>query len=262
MIHDPQVRRSPDAMLWLAGPRAAALFDPTQLSAEDAVRWRFVRTERRRLDFQASRALLQHTGDRDRRGSLSHSRGFVALLLPASPAAQSLQWGVDLELRRPRRTRSVCEAAFHADEAAFVASDPARMDERFHILWTLKEAFAKAVNAPLFEALSQCRVETNDPWRLHSPDARQCCAVTLSFADRTVSVVCVGARAPLHVVLCGWPEAAGSGFMEISVEPAEGAARLRLVNPGADAHAAVAAPPAASLGTAPSGAPAQRVQDS
>ncbi len=100
--------------------------------------------------------------------SLSHSGGYAAAA--ASRAATSI--GVDLECERPRDLQRIARFAFAESENAQLEAlnTPAERVERFYILWTLKEAFAKALALPLLASLRQCTFsETAGAWRASVP---------------------------------------------------------------------------------------------
>jgi phosphopantetheinyl transferase (holo-ACP synthase) len=141
---------------WLATPEAANLLDPSHLHGREREEWASVQTARRRRDWASSRALLGAaavTGDQS--GSLSHSRGYAALAL--APGAVAV--GVDLEWLAPREFRGMADVAYSRVEYELLASlgDPQELCATFYELWTLKEAFAKALRLPLVDALRQCR---------------------------------------------------------------------------------------------------------
>lgn len=100
--------------------------------------------------------------------SLSHSGGYAAAA--ASRAATSI--GVDLECERPRDLKRIARFAFAESENAQLEAlkTPAERVERFYILWTLKEAFAKALALPLLASLRQCTFsESAGAWRASVP---------------------------------------------------------------------------------------------
>jgi len=149
--------------IWLATPEAAALFDPARQTSADADRWAKLNAPARRAEWAGSRALLTHLSDEQlTHASLSHSRGWSAALVgPAGKRA-----GIDLEWLRPRNVLALADYAFNAGEAAALRS-MAATDRllRFHMLWTLKEAFAKALGLALLPALRSCRFDgANGRW--------------------------------------------------------------------------------------------------
>ena len=168
------VANNADLWAWLATPDAAEHFDLARLSADDILRWREIRTARRRRDWASSRALLTAVpatipGNR----SMSHSHGYAALVL----ADLALQVGIDVEAMVPRNFLPMAETAYSPAEVRHLATlDPALLAGRFYEFWTLKEAFAKALELSLAEALTQCRcvddsgnlvpsIPTGRPWR-------------------------------------------------------------------------------------------------
>ncbi len=160
---------------WLATPEAADIFDPSRLVGRDREQWTALQTARRRRDWSSSRALLGAVSiESDQRSSLAHTRGYAALALV--PLAVTV--GVDLEWMTPREFLGMANVAYGADECALLASldDPHELCSTFYELWTLKEAFGKALQLPLVDALRQCRfvdaglgrradVPTNRHWR-------------------------------------------------------------------------------------------------
>ena len=132
------------------------------------------RKARRELERAASLALLANTdAPAMPRRSLSHSGGCAAIAIaPAGCVA-----GIDIEVGVPRDVRSIAQFAFAPDETRELRSlaEPEAIT-RFYILWTLKEAFAKALGMPLLAALRGCsftsdgggwtaRVPATAPWR-------------------------------------------------------------------------------------------------
>lgn len=140
---------------WLAPPEAADLFDPARLVGRDREEWTALRTARRRRDWASSRALLSAVSvESDQRSSLAHTRGYAALAL----APRAVTVGIDLEWMAPREFLGVANIAYDAEECALLASldDPRELCSTFYELWTLKEAFGKALQLPLVDALRQC----------------------------------------------------------------------------------------------------------
>jgi 4'-phosphopantetheinyl transferase len=180
-----------DLRAWLATPDAAEHLDVTRLGADDMSRWRQIRTARRRRDWASSRALLAAvptTGPCSR--SMSHSQGYAALVL----ARPTLRVGIDVEAVVPRDFLHLADFAYSPSEARHLATlDPALLAGRFYEFWTLKEAFAKALELSLAEALTQCRcvddlgnlapsIPTGRPWRA---------AVFAPRPDLRLAVACV-----------------------------------------------------------------------
>ncbi len=156
--------------LWLAGPDAAARFDPDAQSFEDRRRWERAQLSPRGSDWAVSRALLAQAVPGERARSLSHSGGFAALAV--GPAGSRL--GVDLERVDPRRDpRRLARFAFDAREAEQLeALSGAARNERFYALWTLKEAAIKALGLTLLQGLRRCVfLEQSGGWSVHLPIA-------------------------------------------------------------------------------------------
>jgi 4'-phosphopantetheinyl transferase len=173
----PNPRHTTVAEVWLATPEAGPLLEPSRLSAAERNAWAAIRTPRRRRDWAASRALLAAVpAGSDGSSSLTHSRGFAALARVSAAAAV----GVDIEWLAERDFIGMAGIAFAADEAEHLATidDAAARRAAFYELWTLKEAFGKALQLPLADALQRCRfrdgtgrraatVPTDQPWRAH-----------------------------------------------------------------------------------------------
>jgi len=141
---------------WLASPQAADRLDPTRLVGRDREEWATLHTTRRRRDWASSRALLSAaTVASDQSSSLSHSHGYSALAL----APHAVTVGVDVEWLAPREFLGMASVAYCAAECSLLASldDPQDLCATFYELWTLKEAFAKALQLPLVDALKGCR---------------------------------------------------------------------------------------------------------
>ncbi len=150
-----QASRPPAVDVWLATPDAARQFDPSKLSREDRTAWDALRTDRRRLDWASSRALLGGVAVAgSQASSLSHSHGFTAL----ARAPGNIAVGVDVEWLAPRDFLSLARTAYSAAEAdEFDALEvPSVLPSRFYETWTLKEAFSKALQLPFADALGTC----------------------------------------------------------------------------------------------------------
>jgi 4'-phosphopantetheinyl transferase len=128
--------------------------------------------------------------------SLSHSGGYAA----AAASRSAIRVGVDLECERPRDMERVARFAFAERECAqldALATAGARV-ERFYILWTLKEAFAKALSLPLLASLRQCTFfEESGAWRGSVPTESAWVARTFRASPRLV--LSVVALLPKHV---------------------------------------------------------------
>jgi phosphopantetheinyl transferase (holo-ACP synthase) len=156
-------------------------------AAGDAITLPLAGSEHRSMPQQAPASLAHE----DTALSLSHSGGFAAVA--ASRAA--VRVGVDLECERPRDLSRLARFAFSEDEHSqleALADDAARA-ERFYILWTLKEAFAKALSLPLLTSLRQCTfLQTHGVWRGTVPTASAWVAHTFRASPALVlSVVAV-----------------------------------------------------------------------
>ncbi len=130
-------------------------FDPSRLDSDALAEWAALRTSRRRLDYASSRALMAAfpvTTCQTR--SLSHSRGFAAVAVAHHPTSV----GVDVESLVPRDFKSMARLAYSPPEADYLESleNPSTLCASFYELWTLKEAFAKALRLHLADALRQC----------------------------------------------------------------------------------------------------------
>lgn len=207
MAEQPAVR---NIETWLAPPEAADHFDPVRLVGRDRDEWSSLQTARRRRDWVSSRALLNAVGvGGNQSSSLSHTRGYAALAL----APRAVAVGVDLEWMAPREFLGMASIAFCPEECALLASfdDPRELCATFYELWTLKEAFGKALRLTLVDALRKCRfveagldrcadIPTDGHWRatVFAPRSQLRLAVAV-IAD---------ASAPLDEPLatCEWPQ--------------------------------------------------------
>jgi phosphopantetheinyl transferase (holo-ACP synthase) len=191
--------------LWLAAPQAAQHFDPAQLTGEERARMARLRRDTRRQEFAVSRALrayVRRSGRPPVSESLSHSGGHAAL----AQAHSDLHVGVDLELHRTRDVLAIARTAFSASEAHALEIAAGRERERlFYAMWTVKEAFAKALQLPLMEALLSCEIVVDGTaWRVRTAtSAAGCVAVYQPRTDLTLAVACIGA-APL-IETWSWP---------------------------------------------------------
>jgi len=154
--------------VWLAGPEAAALADLDSLDEAERTRAARLAGHRKEAEWLASRALRQHAGlGRGVPSSLSHAAGHAALV--AGPPGCRV--GVDLEAVKPREVLRLATLSFGPDEARQLESlGPARAVQHFHVLWTLKEACAKALGLRLLAALRDCRfLLEGDHWHGNLP---------------------------------------------------------------------------------------------
>lgn len=204
---------------WLASPQAAANFDPLRLVGRDREEWATLQTARRRRDWASSRALLSvaRVAD-DQRSSLSHSHGYAALAL----APRAVTVGVDVEWLAPREFRGMASVAYSATECALLASldDPRDLRATFYELWTLKEAFAKALGLPLVDALRQCRfVDAGLARRADVPTTRHWRATVFAPRPQLRLTVALIADAPRDLdtamATFEWPQPRSSGWTVI-----------------------------------------------
>ena len=182
------------AEVWLATPEAASLFDPSQLDSAGVAQWAAIQSRHRQVDWASSRALLNavpNGGHQNR--CLSHSHGFSALALV--PGADRV--GVDVEWQAPRDFIGMASIAYSDAERDYLESleNAEDLGATFYLLWTLKEAFAKALGLHLADALKQCsfidafgtrraEVPTTESWRatVYAPRAQLRLAVVRTHA--------------------------------------------------------------------------------
>lgn len=170
MLEAPGDNARVQPSLWLAGPSAAARFDPARQSFEDRRRWSRMSGAAPRLDWTVSRALLAHVGRNETARSLSHAGGYAALAL----APPGTRVGVDVEVADPRRDCvRLSRFAFAPAEADAVAAlEGAPRRAHFYSLWTLKEACIKAFGLTLLEGLRRCVFTLEkDRWQAAVPAA-------------------------------------------------------------------------------------------
>lgn len=204
---------------WLASPQAAADFDPSRLVGRDREEWATLQTARRRRDWASSRALLSVARVAgDQRSSLSHSHGYAALAL----APRAVTVGIDVEWLAPRDFRGMASIAYCAAECALLASldDPRQLCATFYELWTLKEAFAKALGLPLMDALRQCRfVDPGLDLRADVPTTRYWRATVFAPRPQLRLSVALIADAPQHLdaamATFEWPQPRSSDWTVI-----------------------------------------------
>jgi phosphopantetheinyl transferase len=155
----------PELTVWLAGAAARPRFDAEKQTPEDRERWQQIVNPRRREEWVVSRALLSHV--RSGLGvaapgacvSLSHSGGFAAV----AASRMALRVGVDLECERERDVERLARFAFSDRECMQLEALPADARvARFYFLWTLKEAFAKALGFSLMASLTRCTFATDE----------------------------------------------------------------------------------------------------
>jgi 4'-phosphopantetheinyl transferase len=157
----------------------------------------------RDLERRARGALLSRIQNADESPwSLSHSGGYAALHVGTAGS----RVGIDIETSRPRNFQSLAGLAFAPQEARQLQAlpQPAVM-QRFYLLWTLKEAFAKALGIDLVSALRGCSFERfADGWRASVPTALPWSAVVYSPRTQlTLAAVSISGRpAPARVWNC------------------------------------------------------------
>jgi 4'-phosphopantetheinyl transferase len=96
--------------------------------------WRFDRSEQGRPSLSAAHGL-------DVDFNIAHTRGLVAMT-----AGRDMKLGIDVERFERRRSLEIARRYFSAREiAAFEALPAAQQPRRFVELWTLKEAYLKAI---------------------------------------------------------------------------------------------------------------------
>jgi 4'-phosphopantetheinyl transferase len=187
--------------LWLAGAAARRRFDASALSSADRRRWAQMVSVAHRAEWMSSRALLVAQGPAPgESSSLSHSGGFAALL--TGPARMRI--GVDLERVKRRDFARLAGFGFDVREVAALSGLPARARSRnFYIMWTLKEAAAKALGIGLWQALGECVfIPGTQGWVGRLPGRAAWRAwVYAPRRNLVLAVVCVGsgarrARAP------------------------------------------------------------------
>lgn len=129
------------------------------LSASSQARLTHISTDLRRRQFLLGRWLMAQAAERtlanieegsdypvfagepERHASISHSGPHVAVIV-----SQGMRCGLDIEYPvRQRNWLSLAERAFSASEAAWIHDAEAELQtERFHRIWTLREAAFKA----------------------------------------------------------------------------------------------------------------------
>jgi hypothetical protein len=179
--------------VWLAGPDAAQRFDPAQLTDEERDRMARLRRSTRRQEFAVSRALRAHVrlaAPQPASESLSHSGGYAALV----QAGPSLRVGVDLEVHRDRDVLAMARTAFSGSETrALLAAADTERERLFYVMWTVKEALAKALQLHLLDALRSCELVMDGPaWRVRVPTSSAgCVAVYQPRTHLTLAVACI-----------------------------------------------------------------------
>jgi phosphopantetheinyl transferase (holo-ACP synthase) len=152
--------------------------------------------------------------------SLSHSGGYAA----TAASRVAVRVGVDLECERPRDMTRIARFAFTEHEYAqleALATADERL-ERFYILWTLKEAFAKALSLPLLASLRRCTfVNDAGAWRGTVPT--ESAWVARTFRPSPTLVLSVVALLPerfspedLRISTHEWPAPAASAWRTLA----------------------------------------------
>ena len=193
--------------LWLAPPEAAAHMDERVLDPNDSQRWAMIRRGRKAIEWAASRALLQQVGASRHGGwSLSHAANHAALCCGTGPVAT----GVDLEAVVPRDVIRLASLSYSPAESQAIESlpEPERLI-RFYVLWTLKEALAKALRLDLATALGSCVVHcASGVWTLTLPRTEPASCVVYAPRQHLVIAAAVvgGSRGSAAQWLCKeWP---------------------------------------------------------
>jgi 4'-phosphopantetheinyl transferase len=139
--------------------------------------------------------------------------------------------GVDVECERPRDVTRIARFAFTEEEYAqleSLATESERV-ERFYVLWTLKEAFAKALSLPLLGSLRQCAFFEvgGGEWRGSVPTTSAWVARTFrASATLVLSVVAVlperVSPADFRVSACEWPAIAAASWRALAALRSDG----------------------------------------
>jgi hypothetical protein len=211
----------PVSELWLATPDALPLFRADALSERDAARFAAMTNDARRRDFGVSRALAQHLELTDLPiGRRSHSAGHAAIL----NWSDSRRAGVDLEIHTPRRFASLAHFGYAPAEAeALEARTGPNQLRLFYALWTLKEAFAKALGMPLLAALRECSFEVGDDalYGTIPGGAAWSARVFEPLPGFSLAVAWLDTQAPPALKLAQWPDMkAGRWHEPFAVAPA------------------------------------------
>ena len=130
--------------------------------------------------------------------------------------------GVDVEWLAPREFRGMASVAYCPAECAPLASldDPQDLCATFYELWTLKEAFAKALQLPLVDALQRCRfVDARLDRRADVPTTRHWRATVFAPRPQLRLAVALIADAPEQldapIATFEWPQPRSSGWTVI-----------------------------------------------
>jgi hypothetical protein len=212
--------------VWLGSPHGAGRFDIDTLNVAERLRHDGLKSDRRRQEFAVSRALrLAALGstwaEPSIPSSLSHSNGWAAV----ARAPAGCRVGVDLEFHRERNVLGIARFAFDPEEIALLERlSPQLRDPAFYTLWTMKEAFAKALGIPLLEASRQCVFNMSEPrgevdsaslpavtWTGRIPtDRAWLVRVFQPRADMALCVAVIGRGSAEDVAGYEWPDAVAS----------------------------------------------------
>lgn len=139
--------------------------------------------------------------------SRTHSHGHAGIAV--GPAGTRV--GIDLERHVDRDFVRLSELAYAPEENSWLRKLPAdEMKRSFYCLWTLKEAFAKALGLDLATALAQCRfAPTRDGFVATVPTVARWSATVFEpyegFRMAVVSVAPEGALREVPIEIAGIP---------------------------------------------------------
>ena len=139
--------------------------------------------------------------------SRTHSHGHAGIAV--GPAGGRV--GIDLEREVDRDFVRLAEFAFSPEESSRLRELPEEQRKcRFYCLWTLKEAFAKALDIDLATALAECRfAPTHDGFVATVPTgARWSAAVFEPYVGYRMAVISVapaGALREVPIEIAGIP---------------------------------------------------------
>ena len=150
---------SPDPMVWLIPSGGSGGRDLAQRAARHAVAHVLdVDPEAVTIGREPSgRPVLSGVHAGAAAVSVTHTAGLVAVAVARGP----LLLGVDAELVRPvRSAAAIASRRFHPAEAAHLAGLPEpALSREFLRMWSLKEAYGKAVGHGVAMSLSTCRTD-------------------------------------------------------------------------------------------------------
>ena len=87
--------------------------------------------------------------------SLSHSAGYIAVVISDSPV------GVDIQQHKPCRVKAISERFFHPDEIFYLQNHPSR----FFDVWTAKESYSKYTGEGIIASFGGFSVTTQNRFR-------------------------------------------------------------------------------------------------